>query len=278
MTSLRLIDSHAHTQFPAYDADRDDVVVRALEAGIGMVNVGTQYSTSADAIRLAELHPEGVWATAGFHPNHLDPAAHHDPQELKERNVERFDPEKFLTLARHEKVVAVGECGLDFYRNPTGEKGEVLRERQREIFRAQIALAQEAQKPLVIHCRSAFADLIEILSPFTLNLSPHGNGVVHFFSGSWEDARRLLDLGFYLGFGGVTTFARDYDEVIQKAPLDRILVETDAPYVAPVPYRGKRNEPAYVVEAVKKIAELRGIPFDELAGQTTINAKQLFNI
>lgn len=274
--NFRIIDSHAHTQFPAYDADRDVVIARALDGGIGMVNVGTQYATSADAIRLAESYPEGVWATAGFHPNHLDPAAHHDPQELPERNAERFDPERFLALARHPKVVAVGECGLDYYRIKNHEAG--IMERQKEVFGRQIELALEVGKPLVVHCRSAFGDLIPILDSYFMIHASRPNGVVHFFSGSWEDAKRLLDLGFSLGFGGVITFARDYDEVVKQIPLERILIETDAPYVAPLPYRGKRNEPAYVVETAKKIAELRGIPFDEFAGRTTENARMLFRI
>src|SRR3989338_5759319 len=244
---LRLIDSHAHVQFPAYDQDRDAVIARSLEAGIGMVNVGTQYSPSADAIRLAELYPEGIWATAGFHPGHLDAKAHHDRQELQEPNQERFDRGKFLELARHHKVVAVGECGLDYFRSGIETKDE-----QREIFELQIALGHEVGKPLIIHCRQAFEDLVAILAANRSVLSVPA-GIIHFFSGSWDDAVRLLDLGFYLGFGGVITFARDYDEAVKKAPLSRILVETDAPYVAPSPYRGKRNEPSYIVETAKKI-------------------------
>ncbi|MDP3727257.1 MAG: TatD family hydrolase, partial [bacterium] len=168
--NFRIIDSHAHVQFPAYDQDRDNVIGRALAAGIGMVNVGTQYATSFDAIRLAEQYPAGVWATAGFHPGHLDANAHHDPRELKERNAEHFDYAKFLDLARQPKVVAVGECGLDYFRS-----GIETKEAQREIFEQQIALAHEVGKPLVIHCRQAFADLIAILdSKFQILNSPAG--------------------------------------------------------------------------------------------------------
>ena len=269
---LRIIDSHAHVQFPVYDADREVVIGRALENGIGLVNIGTQYSTSADAVELAEKYAEGVWATVGFHPNHLDASLHHDAQELRERDQEFFEADKFLPLARHPKVVAVGECGLDYFRS-----GGETKEAQREVFEQQIALANEIKKPLVVHCRRAFADLITILdSKFQILNSPAG--VVHFFSGSWEDAERLLNLGFYIGFGGVITFARDYDEVITKAPPDRIVLETDAPYVAPLPYRGKRNEPAYIIETARKIAELRGISCDEVAEQTTTNAKQFFGM
>lgn len=270
--NFRIIDSHAHAQFPAYDADRDVVIARALGKGIGMVNVGTQYSTSRAAIDLARQHPEGVWATVGFHPNHLDPRAHHDRQELALRNAERFEPEKFLALARGEGVVAVGECGLDYFRS-----GIETKDAQAEAFERQIAVAADVGKPLVIHCRQAFDDLIAILSANRARLSAPA-GVVHFFSGSWEDAGRLMDLGFFLGFGGVVTFARDYDDIVKRAPLERILLETDAPYVSPAPYRGQRNEPAYVTETAQKIAELRSIPFDELIGRTTENARTLFRI
>lgn len=273
---LLLVDSHAHVQFTAYDGDREAVMQRALELNIGMVNVGTQYSTSADAIRLAGQYADGVWATAGFHPNHLDAESHHDAQELRKRNEEVFDYEKLLELARHPKVVAVGECGLDYHRIENHESG--IKERQREIFKKQIELALEVDKPLVIHCRNAFGDLVPILDSYFMIHASRPNGVVHFFSGSWKDAERLLGLGFYLGFGGVITFARDYNEVITKVPIDRILVETDAPYVAPVPYRGKRNEPAYIIETAKKIAELRGVALEEVATVTTANAKAVLGI
>lgn len=311
--NLRLVDSHAHVQFPAYDQDRGEVIARALEAGIGMVNIGTQSQTSADAVALAARYPAGVWATVGFHPNHVTRDTYHDPWELREKQPEEFDISKFRNLALHPKVVAIGECGLDFYRSPKGQRAEVIGQRQRDVFLAQIELAREVRKPLVVHCRNAFSDLISILdSCFKIHpvttctpipsrwgggknqlgsleapaLRPGCNGVhdlrlagvVHFFSGSWEDARKLLDLGFYLGFGGVITFAREYDEVVKKAPLERILVETDAPYVAPVPYRGERNEPAYIVEAVRKIAELHGVSRERVTTQTTANARTLFGI
>lgn len=296
MRSQFLIDSHAHVQFPAYDADREAVMRRALDVGIGVINIGTQYSTSEDAIRLAEQYPDGVWATVGFHPSHVYPVrdktpeasaapmarisngadlnSHHDPWELREKSEEVFDYQKFIELARHPKVVAVGECGLDYYRIKNHESG--IMERQREVFRQQIELAHEVRKPLVVHCRKAFADLIRVLSSLTSNFSPPG--VVHFFSGSWADAEKLLSLGFYLSFGGVITFSRDYDEVIKMVPLERLLLETDAPYVAPIPYRGKRNEPAYITEVAKKIAELRGISFEETAMKTTGNAQRLFSL
>ena len=273
--NLRLVDSHAHVQFPAYDQDREVVTGRALKASIGVVNVGTQYSTSEGAVWLAEQYADGVWATVGFHPNHADRDSHHDPWELHEKRQEVFDYKKFRELADHPKVVAIGECGLDYYRIRNPESG--IMERQREVFQQQIELAREVKKPLVIHCRQAFPDLIKILDS-RFQILNSSTGVVHFFSGTWEDAQKLLDLGFYLSFGGVITFARDYDGVVKDVPLERLLVETDAPYVSPVPYRGKRNEPAYIVETVKKIAELRQIPYDEIMRVTTGNARRLFRL
>ncbi|MEK9148137.1 MAG: TatD family hydrolase, partial [Patescibacteria group bacterium] len=177
--------------------------------------------------------------------------------------------------AGRPKVVAIGECGLDYNRIRNQELG--IRERQKEVFVQQIELAKELKKPLVIHCRKAFDDLIQILdSLFLIPDSPAG--VVHFFSGSWDDAKSLLDLGFYLSFGGVITFARDYDQVVKHVPLERLLIETDAPYVAPLPYRGKRNEPLYISEVAKKIVELKAITFEEVADTTTANAVRLFQL
>ena len=274
----QIIDSHAHIQFPAYDEDRDAVVSRARDAGVGMVNVGTEVLTSRLAIEVAERYGEGLWATAGFHPSHLGADTHYDPWELEAKNQGSFEPDAFRELARHPRVVAIGECGLDYYRGERGRGArDSVRGRQIDIFQQHIELAKEVGKPLVIHCRQAFADLITILNS-ELRMLHSPAGVIHFFSGSWDDAKRLMELGFFLGFGGVVTFAREYDDVVRQAPLDRILVETDAPYVAPVPYRGKRNEPAYIVETVKKIAELKGIDGDEVAAATTANAKQLFGL
>lgn len=277
---LRLIDSHAHAQFAAYDNDRDEVMRRASDAGIGVVNVGTQYRTSESAVRLAEQYGECAWATVGFHPGHAHNDPHHDPREVAEPGVEKFDYQKFLALARRPRVVAIGECGLDYYR--IGGRGQGIADsmiaKQKEVFIQQIELARETKKPLAIHCRDAFADLVEILSANRYYPTPHGNGVVHFFSGSREEAQKLLDLGFFLGFGGVITFTDGYDDIIRYVPLDRILLETDAPYVAPALYRGRRNEPSYVIEVAKRIAVLKGIEYGDAAFKTCKNAEKLFKI
>lgn len=276
MSKPKLIDVHTHVQFHAYKEDADLVIKRALDAGIWMINVGTQHDMSSNAVALAEKYPEGVYATVGLHPMHTS-KSHHDKQELGEDSAytdhgEEFDYDFYKKIALHSKVVAVGECGLDYYRPNEGTKI-----RQREIFVRQVVLACDVKKPIMIHCRSAFDDLVSILETIDFKLLDNP-GIVHFFSGAIEDARKLLDIGFSFSFGGVITFARDYDSVVQYIPLERIVLETDAPYVAPVPYRGKRNEPFYSIEVAKKLAEVKGVSFEEISHTTTENAKKIFQI
>ncbi len=319
---MRFFDAHTHVQFAAYDADRKEVMERALKAGVSMLNVGTQANTSAAAVRLAHefenlspRHPfhhsrewwneddaqqdsarinanAGVYASVGLHPIHTG-KAYHDEQELSEsdqrpetRDGEIFDYDYYRKLALDPKVVAIGECGLDYYRVTSDQRDQrsATRKKQKDVFIKQIELSKEVNKPLMIHCRNAFTDLIDILVSCRRSLVTNP-GVVHFFSGTIDDAEKLLELGFSFTFGGVITFppkadksAGDYDGVIKFIPLDRILSETDAPYVTPVPYRGKRNEPAYVVEVVKKLAEIKSIPVEEMAEKISENAKRVFKI
>ncbi len=275
----KLFDIHTHVQFAAFSEDADSVIRRALDAGIWLVNVGTQRDTSQKAVEIAECYQEGVYATIGLHPIHTE-QSYHDEQELGITNKEsghgflsrgeEFDYGYYKKLAGHPKVVGIGECGLDYYRLPGERKGK-----KEAVFLEHIRFAQEVAKPLMIHCRKAFSDIIRILEHHKSDL-PEPRGIVHFFSGSVEDAKKLLDLGFSFSFGGVITFVRDYDDVLKFIPLERILLETDAPYVAPVPYRGKRNEPFYVDHIAKRIAELKGTPFEESAFQTTRNAFIVF--
>lgn len=287
MSTPQFFDIHTHTQFAAFREDQDAVIRRALDGGVWMINVGTQRDTSAAAVKTAYQYPEGVYATVGLHPIHTE-KSYHDEKELgipQHSQVykdvggtgfvsrgEEFDYEYYKKLAQDPKVVAIGECGLDYYR-----LGEETQDKQKVAFLQQIELATEVKKPPMIHCRNAFRDLIDILqAPSSKFQAPAG--VVHFFTGSVEDARHLLDFGFSFSFGGVITFARDYDEAVKYIPLDRIVTETDAPYVAPVLHRGKRNEPAYVIEAVRKLAELKLIDFEKVAETTTANALRIFGI
>ncbi len=275
----KYFDAHTHVQFAAFKTEWREVIERAQKASVAMINVGTQRDTSEGAIKTAEAFPDGVYAAVGLHPIHTE-KSHHDIKELgtEEKAMEftsrgeEFDYEEYKKLALHPKVVAIGEFGLDYYR-----LSDETKIKQKEIFLQQLELAHEVKNPLMIHCRQAFPDLIELLEVNKNLLLPNA-GVIHFFTGNLEDTKALLALGFSFTFGGVVTFTRDYDAVLEYLPIDRILSETDAPYVAPVPYRGKTNEPAYVVETVKKLAELKKISVDEMAEQIRKNASRVFRI
>ena len=277
MPSVKLFDVHTHTHFAAYANETDAVIQRGLDAGIWLVNVGTQRDTSLGAVETAKRFSMGVYATIGLHPIHTG-KSFHDAQELGGEDKgftsrgEVFDYDYYLKLGQEREVVGVGECGLDYYRLEENTKPM-----QMSAFEKQIALSRELGKPLMIHCRNAFGDLVDMLHgrKDKLNSIP---GIVHFFAGSVDDARRLLDLGFSFSFGGVLTFARDYDEVVRFIPMDHIVLETDAPYITPVPYRGKRNEPSYIIEVAKKIAELKQISLEEAAERTTANARRIFKV
>jgi TatD DNase family protein len=260
--SLKFFDAHTHANLAAFKDDHKEVVGRALSLGVGMVNVGVDKDTSLRAVEIAhEFENEQVFAVIGLHPTDADEGT--------------LDYEYYRNLALDPKVVAIGECGLDYFRLEGNV--EEKKRKQKEILLEQMKLSKDVEKPLMIHCRSAFPDLIEILDskPQILNSPP---GIIHFFSGTKEEAERLVRLGFYFTFGGVITFVRDYDEVIRSIPTERILSETDAPFVAPVPYRGKRNEPAYVIEVAKKLAEIRGISIKEMSERIIENAKKVFKI
>ncbi|TSC68061.1 MAG: TatD DNase family protein [Parcubacteria group bacterium Gr01-1014_72] len=274
-------DIHTHLNFSAFEADREEVFALAREVGVGVINVGTQKDTSRSAVEFAEKH-EGAWAVVGLHPIHTS-ASYHDEQELGDGGKaftsrgETFDYDYYRKLALHPKVVAIGECGLDYYRSMEHEAWNMEQKKQREIFALQIELAKEVRKPLMLHIRngssiSAYRDAYDILK----DKGVLGN--LHFFAGTIEEAKPFLDLGFSFSFTGVITFARSYDEVIRYLPLESIMSETDAPYVAPVPYRGKRNEPSYVVEVVRKIAEIRGEDAEKVREQFVKNTRSFFGL
>lgn len=272
----KYIDAHTHIHFPAYEADKEEVLKRAKEAGVRMITVGTQNSTSESAVNFAKQNLGWVWATAGFHPGHFSAEWHHDKNEQSEEAKEIFDPVRLKEIASAPEVVAIGECGLDFFR--ISPEDLETRKMQKEGFIAQMKVSSELGKPLMIHCRAAFPELIEIFEQHRNLLVSPNPGAIHFFSGNLEEAKKLLGLGFVFTFGGVVTFSRDYDEVIKFIPVENILPETDAPYVAPHPYRGKRNEPAFVIESVKKLAELKGLSMEEFAEISFKTAERVFNL
>lgn len=279
--SPKYIDIHSHVNFAAFDSDREEVIERALESNTWVINVGTQLDTSRKAVEIAENHEQGVYAIVGVHPIHTG-ASYHDKKELGEEGEEftsrgeQFDKELYRELVKKEKVVGVGECGLDYYR-----LDEKSIEQQKENFIAQIELANEFSKPLMLHirnnpdnkARNAYQDSLKILKKYS-----KVKGNVHFFAGSLEDALAFMDFGFTVSFTGVITFTKDYDELIKKIPLDMILAETDAPYVTPVPHRGKRNEPLYVKEVIKRISEIKGVNEEQMAETVARNAKRVFGI
>ena len=227
---------------------------------------------------LANQYSEGVYATVGLHPIHTD-RSHYDKQELGENTAgftsrgEEFDYEYYKQLGSSPKVVAIGECGLDYFRLTPETKPK-----QRIALEAQIKLSQDLNKPLMIHCRDGFEDLIAIIKENKRYLKNDYPGINHFFAGTKEQAGELLALGFYFTFGGAITFTGDYDEVIRYISLNRILLETDAPYVTPAPYRGERNEPAYLKYIAEKMAGILGKDFEEVAVKTTANARRVLRI
>ena len=277
----KYIDIHAHVNFKAFDEDREAVIARALDNDTWIINVGTQADTSRKAIEIAHQYTEGVYAIVGLHPIHTG-ESYHDTKELGEEGKaftsrgEVFDKEIYREFLKDPKVVGVGECGLDYYRC-TPETIEA----QKKAFIEQIELVNEFNKPLMLHIRNnpedktlnAYADSLEILKQYA-----KVKGDVHFFAGTWEDAKGFIDFGFTLSFTGVLTFTHDYDEVVRNIPLDMIMSETDSPYITPVPYRGKRNEPLYVSEVTKKIAEIKGLPLEEVAEAIIAYAKRVFGI
>ena len=275
---MNYFDAHTHVNFVAYDPDREEVIARAREAGVSMNTVGTQLDTSKTAIAVAEQY-DNIWATIGLHPVHTA-KSYHDTNELGAEGSdfaehgEVFDPVAYEALARHPRVIAIGECGLDYYRVDESTKAV-----QMDAFVQQIELANKVNKPLMLHIRNgagesnAYTDAIQLLKTHAKVL-----GDVHFFAGDWDIARQFLDIGFTLSFTGVLTFTHDYDEVVKNTPLERILSETDAPYITPVPYRGKRNESAYVIEVVKAIARIRGEDEETVRAQILANTKALFGL
>lgn len=275
------IDIHSHVNFKAFDEDRDAVIKRALDNDTWVINVGTQLDTSRKAVEMAHKYGEGVYAIIGLHPIHTG-ASYHDEKELGEGGKEFtsrgeiFDKDAYRKLLEDPKVVAIGECGLDYYRCTP----ETI-EKQKKAFIEQIELANELNKPLMLHIRNnpeiaefnAYTDALELLKEHA-----KVKGDVHFFAGNLAVARAYVDFGFTLSFTGVVTFTHDYDEVVRETPLEMIMSETDSPYITPIPYRGKRNEPVHVQEVVKKIAEIKGLPLETVSKQLIENAKRVFRI
>ena len=255
MPELTLIDTHAHLDSTDYNEDRAAVIARTFAAGIGVITVGVDLSSSEAALKLAQRH-RFIWAGVGVHPH-----------EAKTFNNEVN--EALRKLASDPKVVAIGEIGLDYYRDLSPRKV------QRDVLAEQIELANQVDLPVIIHNRESTKDMLAILRAHRPR-----RGVIHSFLGDLDLAREFMDLGLYLGIGGPLTFKKNdiLRDAVTRIPLERILLETDCPYLTPVPYRGKRNEPAYVCYVAEEIARLKGITSEQVARLTTENARGLFNI
>ena len=255
----KYFDIHSHLNFEEYSKDFEEVINRLKASETHTITVGTDLASSTRAVGLSEIYPE-IYACIGVHP--------------VENPTRNFDKDEFEKLVVHPKVVAIGECGLDYFH----AKKEEDKERQERLFLDQIEFAIEHDKPVMIHSRDAYEDILNILEPLKKIHGEKLRGDVHFFAGNLEEAQRFFNIGFTISFTGVITFARNYDAVIKNAPLEMIMSETDAPFVAPAPYRGKRNEPSYVSEIVKKIAEIRGEELEVVEKTLINNTKRVFKI
>lgn len=262
------IDSHAHLEYPDFDADLDEVITRAKEGRVDkIINIGTTLESSRKSIHLSERYPDFIYPAAGFHPHDVDDSFSF---EKAEKDLEE--------LLKTKKTVAVGECGLDYSRlldNAEKVVDEYEVKKQKDLFNLQLGLAKKYNLPVIIHSRTAEEDTFDILNN-------HNNlkGVVHCYTGTLEFAKKVLDLGFYIGFTGIITFpnAVELTDVVKNIPLEKMLIETDSPFIAPVPFRGNRNEPANVKEVAGKIAEIKNLSLEEVARQTSKNAEKLFVI
>jgi len=252
-----LIDSHAHLEMKEFDSDREEVIKRAGREGVDfIITVGTNFKLSLKAVTLADKY-ENIYATVGIHP--------HDVAKTNQNTLD--DLKKLINT--HKKIVAYGEIGLDFFRNISPQ------EKQLELFGLQLELAKEFNLPVVIHDREAHRQSLE-----TVKASGICRGVFHCFSGDYEMAKKCMDLGFFISVPGTVTFdkSKTIQDVAARVPLSSMLLETDAPYLTPVPHRGKRNEPSFIVHTAKKVAEIKKIAWDEVARATSVNAMNLFGI
>ncbi len=279
-----LIDTHAHVNFNAYRDDTNEAIKRSLENNVWIINIGSQYTTSKRAVEIAEKYSEGVYAAVGLHPIHLETGLAKvkiDLEEIQFQTIEEeFDYEKYKELAGSKKVKAIGEIGLDYYYKPkTKTKIEQFKEKQKNIFLKQINLAKELNLPIIFHCRMAHNDLIEILRFQVSSFKFHG--IIHCFTGTLEQAKKYLEMGFYLGFNGIIfkdIKGIDFKEIIKKIPLEKILLETDCPYLTPPLANSQRNEPLFIRYIAQEIAKIKDISFEQVAETTSKNAKKLFEI
>ncbi len=281
------IDTHAHVNFAAFKEDAEETIRRALANETWMVLIGSEFKTSNRALNFANKYQRGVYAAVGLHPIHLQSGSVDSSEEGNEYSftarAEEFDYDSYEKLAKFEKVVAIGEAGLDYYHLSPTKDMAALKRKQQEVFVQQLLLARSLDLPVIIHCRQAHDDLSVILEDFKKEygqIIPTNKpwGVVHCFSGDEDLAWKYFSLGLLISFTGLITFSQQWDDLIRKIPLEKMMVETDSPYMTPEPYRGQRNEPLLVQYVAKRVAEIRNLKLEKVAAVTTATARAFFRI
>jgi len=284
---MKLIDSHCHTNFNIFKDDGTEVIRRALNQDIGLINVGSQYDTSERVVTIANEYDTGVWAAIGIHPIHLSHTEVDEEEIHFKTREEKFDSRQYQALINQDKkhrIVAIGEIGLDYYHLPPERNINEVIEIQKHNLKKQIDFANQNFLPIILHSRGTESDpygVYDELLSFVKIHQPIKGGVVHCYVGDLDHAFKFIENGFYLGFTGIITFGKNADylrQVVKELPLERILVETDAPYLSPAPHRGERNEPAFVDFVARKVAEIKGRSYQAVCEQTLNNTKKLFQI
>lgn len=277
-----LIDTHAHLNFAAYKDDIDEVIKRTKTEDTKVINVGSQFSTSQRAVELATKNASHFYAAVGLHPIHLFEMHVDESESVFKTRKEEFDSEAYRKLASSPQVVAIGEMGIDYFHQPKDVPTREFERIQKWNFQKGINLAKELDLPLILHCRGskenetkAYHDMLAVLKE-----SDYNRGVVHCYTSDWVTAKKFLDAGFMISFTGIITFPKTTKlaEVVRKTPIDRIMIETDSPYLAPQIVRGKRNEPRYVRYVASRVAEIKGLDYDEVEEKTTSNAEKFFKL
>jgi len=293
---IMFIDTHCHLNFQAYKDDVDEVIRRALDGGIAMIIPGTDITTSKRGKEIAEKYQEHVSAAVGLHPVHLQNQEFVEEGRTVKMKAEVFDKDAYARLCESGKVVAIGEVGLDYHYLPrevpagggANSRGDLAdsttikqnKQLQQLTLLQQLELAYELDKPAIIHCREAHDDTLRLLQKFYDGKRKRagGRGVIHCFSGDWELAWQYFELGFIVSFTGLVTFNDSWDDILRKLPLDKFMIETDSPFMAPISHRGQRNEPAYVRYVAEHIAKLKNTSVEAIARATSENARRLFGV
>ncbi|MFA4941654.1 MAG: TatD family hydrolase [Patescibacteria group bacterium] len=281
------IDTHAHINFNAFKDDGDETIRRSLAGDTWMILVGTEYKTSRRALEYANKYEKGVYAAVGLHPIHLEEVLAENNDENGNYSfttkAEEFNYDNYEKLAKFEKVVAIGEIGLDYYHINLGGNIGAIKQKQKDVFLEQLILARNLDLPVIIHCRQAHDDMLAILTDFKNKYKdkiPTGRpwGVMHCFSGDEDLAWKYFSLGLIISFTGLITFSKRWDDLIRKMPPEKFMIETDSPFMTPEPYRGSRNEPLLVKYVAKRISEIRNLTPERVGEITVKNARELFGI